>query len=167
MLLMLQPHAAQNASNTRSRPHMDLARFWINECLRKHRRCHREGQAFTPSRLIHVGSQDCRVPIHLCLNTDSSKGLIYCTLSHCWGGAKDILKLLSNNFERLREGISYTTLPKTFQDTITITRWLGQIYLRIDSLCIIQDSEDDWTKESAKNGKGLRKFTLHNCCCWD
>ncbi len=41
-------------------------------------------------------------------------------------------------------------LPKTFRDAVRITRGLGIRYLRIDSLCIIQDDEKDWEIESAK-----------------
>ncbi len=39
-------------------------------------------------------------------------------------------------------------LPLTFQHAIAITRKLGYQYLWIDSLCIIQDSEEDWKVES-------------------
>ena len=39
-------------------------------------------------------------------------------------------------------------LPLTFQHAIAITRNLGYQYLWIDSLCIIQDSKEDWKAES-------------------
>ncbi|PMD19341.1 heterokaryon incompatibility, partial [Hyaloscypha hepaticicola] len=42
------------------------------------------------------------------------------------------------------------TLPKTFQDAVLITRDLGVRYLWIDSLCIIQDSDEDWEQEAAR-----------------
>ncbi|KAL8961910.1 MAG: hypothetical protein Q9193_001605 [Seirophora villosa] len=37
----------------------------------------------------------------------------------------------------------------TFRDAICITRELGERYLWIDSLCIVQDNEDDWKQEAA------------------
>ncbi|KAL9116061.1 MAG: hypothetical protein Q9227_000429 [Pyrenula ochraceoflavens] len=40
-------------------------------------------------------------------------------------------------------------LTKTFMDAIEISQKLGLRYLWIDSLCIIQDSDSDWKKESA------------------
>ncbi|KAH7417832.1 heterokaryon incompatibility protein-domain-containing protein [Cadophora sp. MPI-SDFR-AT-0126] len=46
------------------------------------------------------------------------------------------------------DGISFNSLPRTFQDAIVVTRRLGLTYLWIDSLCIIQDSMEDWEKES-------------------
>lgn len=36
------------------------------------------------------------------------------------------------------------------QDAVTVTRALGIRYLWIDSLCIIQDSRDDWSREASK-----------------
>ena len=45
-------------------------------------------------------------------------------------------------------GIDRSKLPKTFQGTIYVTRRPGFRYLWIDSLCIIQDSPEDWSKES-------------------
>ena len=43
-----------------------------------------------------------------------------------------------------------TDLPQTFKDAIWITRRLGYQYIWIDSLCIIQDSAEDWEAESKK-----------------
>lgn len=40
-------------------------------------------------------------------------------------------------------------MPKTFQDAVAITRSLGVQYLWIDSLCILQDSREDWETEAA------------------
>ncbi|KAK1502880.1 hypothetical protein CTAM01_04869 [Colletotrichum tamarilloi] len=37
-----------------------------------------------------------------------------------------------------------TSLSKTFQDAVLVTRRLGIKYIWIDSLCIIQDSKLDW-----------------------
>lgn len=48
------------------------------------------------------------------------------------------------------KAIATEELSKTFQDAISITRELGIQYLWIDSLCIIQDSHDDWKIESAQ-----------------
>src|SRR5256885_16010047 len=47
-------------------------------------------------------------------------------------------------------GIPFSHFPKTFQHAILICRGLGVNYLWIDSLCIIQDSEEDWALQSAR-----------------
>jgi hypothetical protein len=47
-------------------------------------------------------------------------------------------------------GIPMETLPKSFQDGVTITRNLGFRYLWIDSLCVLQGDREDWKTESGK-----------------
>lgn len=44
-------------------------------------------------------------------------------------------------------GIDASTLPKSLQDAITITKQLNFRYLWVDSLCIIQDSDEDKSHE--------------------
>ncbi|KAJ5802154.1 uncharacterized protein N7503_004604 [Penicillium pulvis] len=52
-------------------------------------------------------------------------------------------------------------LPQTFQDAIQLTRRLGIRYLWIDSLCIIQDSHEDWLDQSAVMG-GVYQYSYLN-----
>lgn len=59
------------------------------------------------------------------------------------------LRLLTNNIDEFLTGISPSQLCKTFKDAIAVTRKLGIRYLWIDSLCIIQDSPQDWQEQSA------------------
>ncbi|KAM0801878.1 heterokaryon incompatibility protein-domain-containing protein [Usnea florida] len=73
----------------------------------------------------------------------------YMTLSYCWGNCL-FPTLRINNEQRLKDGIPFETLPKAFQDAIYIAEWFQIDYLWIDSLCIVQDSHDDWIRESCK-----------------
>jgi len=50
----------------------------------------------------------------------------------------------------MEKAIPIESLPPTFQDAVHITRRLGFNYLWIDSLCIIQDSPEDWNQESGQ-----------------
>jgi hypothetical protein len=68
----------------------------------------------------------------------------YVCLSHCWGGTKNPHLTTSSYITANRQGIPVGYLPKTFQDAIEMSRALGYRYLRIDSLCIIQDDASDW-----------------------
>jgi len=52
--------------------------------------------------------------------------------------------------------IPLESLPQLYRDAVIITRQLNIKYLWIDSLCIIQDSNDDWSKESASMGEVYR-----------
>lgn len=53
---------------------------------------------------------------------------------------------MSNVNEHMRK--IPTPLPQTFADAVTATRVLGIRYLWIDSLCIIQDSPEDWSEQA-------------------
>ena len=59
------------------------------------------------------------------------------------------MMLRKDNISVLSTGISLQELPGTFADAVIITRKLGVDYIWIDSLCIIQDEEDDWRRETA------------------
>jgi hypothetical protein len=58
------------------------------------------------------------------------------------------MKLTYTRYNEFLTGIELQSLPSTFKDAITLTRYLGIDYLWIDSLCIIQDSQPDWQRES-------------------
>ncbi len=60
--------------------------------------------------------------------------------------------------------IAIAQLPKNFADAIQIARDLGFSYLWIDSLCIIQDSDDDMKREIAKMGSIYAGACLHHLC---
>jgi Heterokaryon incompatibility protein (HET) len=83
----------------------------------------------------------------------------YATLSHCWGKAQPLTTTSATLEERLR-GIPLTLLPQTFGEAIHLTRKFQLQYLWIDSLCIIQDSRNDWEVESAKMDQIYRYSTV-------
>lgn len=56
----------------------------------------------------------------------------------------------------MRNRIPVEALPRTFNDAIQLARRLGVSYLWIDSLCIIQDSMEDWRRESQLMDKVYR-----------
>lgn len=78
-------------------------------------------------------------------------GVPYICLSHCWGDeSSPVLKTTTHNIKEHKETISWSRLPKTFQDAVLFTRKLRVRYLWIDSLCIIQNDVKDWEIEAAK-----------------
>ena len=78
------------------------------------------------------------------LNT-SATPLRYAILSYVWGSKPQRLRLTQANHDALhREGaIETSQLSRTISDAVTVVRMLGERYLWIDSLCIVQDSEED------------------------
>ncbi|ELR02948.1 hypothetical protein VC83_00249 [Pseudogymnoascus destructans] len=73
----------------------------------------------------------------------------YIALSHRWGGQVS-LQLKTATLDDLKNGIPFSSFPKTFQDAITVCRSLLVDYIWIDSICIIQDSKDDWDIQGSK-----------------
>lgn len=99
-----------------------------------------------PTRYISVDSN----PPQLCIAGPDSRGF-YIALSHCWGKTRPLVTTTVTLPDRVK-GIPLKDMPRTFQDAVIITRELGIEYLWIDSLCILQDSKEDWEKEAAKMG---------------
>jgi len=56
------------------------------------------------------------------------------------------------NVDERKRGIHLESLVKMFQDAVDITKMLGVEYIWIDSLCIVQDSRQDWEHESLLMG---------------
>jgi hypothetical protein len=98
-----------------------------------------------PKRVIRVGSASEEPRLYI----SNGEHADYMTLSHSWGGVSPIITTTDTLSQRM-QAIPYKKLPKTFQDAVTITRSLGINYLWIDSLCILQDSQEDWQREAAK-----------------
>jgi hypothetical protein len=103
--------------------------------------------------LIHIGTEMNPV-LRLSESTRSEAISTYATLSHCWGKIVPF-KLLASNISELKQGISLSQLPKTFQQAIVVTRQLSVEYIWIDSLCIIQDSKSDVSQDSFALLNGL------------
>ena len=141
------------STNTGSVETLNLAASWIHHCNTSHHECARlrEQNRRLPTRLIDVGTSDGSIKPHLFIPPASAPFTPYTTLSYRWGPVPSTL-LTQNSLSSLLEEIPFHLLPKTNQDAIMITRFLGIKYLWIDALCIIQDLEGDWHKESERMG---------------
>ena len=115
-----------------------------------------------PTRLINCDQSNAQQECFLQLSSEVSSAS-YMTLSHCWGepdGPRPP-KLTIANVDSMRNRIPIELLPRTFIDALQIARSLGVNYLWIDSLCIIQDSMDDWRRESRLMDKVYRCSTCN------
>jgi hypothetical protein len=137
---------------------VDLASKWIADCHASHPHCAEwsQGDHGLPGRLILVGASNNEVRL---VETKSMVPVdtIYMTLSHCWGKLP-IFTLLSARLLALQQNIPTGQLARVFQHAIDLTRkFLGSKgFIWIDCLCIVQDSREDWLKESAKMGDVYR-----------
>ncbi|KAI1816258.1 HET-domain-containing protein [Poronia punctata] len=118
---------------------------WIADCSATHEACsaNHPGIQYMPKRVLNLGNG--KVVLEENLEPRS-----YVCLSHCWGPSQSPVKTLSTTIDEFKQEIPWTRLTKTFQDAIDVCRRLDIHYIWIDSLCIIQDSDEDWAEESIK-----------------
>lgn len=98
-----------------------------------------------PHRVLEIGSA---AGDKIWLRETKGEPAAYACLSHTWGGFQP-LKTTNETLEEHKRNIPWESIPKTFQDAVITTRRLNLQYIWIDSLCIIQDDENDWLIESA------------------
>jgi hypothetical protein len=152
-----------------------LLRKWLQWCDQSHTNCKRGDSRKLPTRLLDVGDPDdpdYNPDILKLVSSEQIDGEKYVALSHCWGDPEDNKVLpdctalktigesddhkvppyctINNNITRREKGFKFTELPQTFQDAIKATRELYIRYLWIDSLCILQDDDEDWKHESVR-----------------
>ncbi|KAF4628845.1 hypothetical protein G7Y89_g9301 [Cudoniella acicularis] len=139
---------------------LQLKTQWISSCNSKHTSCRSSrDDNWLPTRLIDVGVDDDdnnNRRLRLCESKSLPEGTRYISLSHCWGLNK-ILRCLGSTIDQFKQSIPFSNLSKTFQDAINITRRFyadfGVRHIWIDSLCIIQDSHEDWIYEASQMGR--------------
>lgn len=137
------------SEDTQSDGSFKLAKDWLDTCTKEHTLCNRISPTRLPTRVVDLGRQgDGAVP-EIRLYESQNEVQRYMCLSHCWGKYVSITTTTKTLAER-KAGIPWSSLSKTFQEAITICRKFGVRYIWIDSLCIIQDSREDWEREAAK-----------------
>lgn len=113
----------------------------------------KNGMAVAPTRLVDVGSDGPHQPVRIvpgkhCLRD----GRNYLVLSYCNGltpkGAP--WQLTSTTKARFEDDLPLNVLPQTLYDAIMWTRRLGERFIWIDNLCIVQDSAEDWEREASR-----------------
>jgi hypothetical protein len=143
----LGPQCRESSQGVRN---WSLVHSWLSECAKHHDQCNKTIQSspWWPTRLLQIQEQDSS-GLRLIETTESAPKGPYLTLSHRWGKAQ-FKKLTAKTLDDLKAGISVAILPKTFQDAISVARRLQVRYLWIDSLCIMQDSSEDWNREASQ-----------------
>ncbi|KAI0103200.1 heterokaryon incompatibility protein-domain-containing protein [Nemania sp. FL0031] len=126
--------------HTDSADGLEHLKEWMNVCSENHKCCPTE-DPILPTRLLQVTEDKIRV-----VNTEGKRGR-YTTLSHKWGMNEEF-RLTQFSMDFMTDTIPWDVIPKTYQESIEVTRRLGIEYIWIDSLCIIQDDTEDWRKEA-------------------
>lgn len=121
-------------------------------CNRDHQECRQAIPAKLPTRVIDVGRAGENP--RLCVpDEDGVTTSRYLTLSYCWGAGNAPARTTWANFAARRREIDYGILPKTIRDAIDLTRALGEAYLWVDAICIIQPEggdDNDWRDQAPR-----------------
>ncbi|KAK4078595.1 uncharacterized protein Triagg1_2926 [Trichoderma aggressivum f. europaeum] len=121
-------------NNTGAETSLSRISNWLNECSSLHDSCTSASVAQLPKRVLEM--------------TPDSQNNINVRLVEDLGGHEKYTTIESLSAHL--DSIPWNRLPKTFQDAAKVAVWLGIKYLWIDSLCIIQDSSDDWKDQAAQ-----------------
>ncbi|KAI7781009.1 hypothetical protein LA080_015352 [Diaporthe eres] len=149
----------ERSSSTESQQTRDLAVEWLSVCQAnedgRHGQCNQGQGDWLPTRLLDVTYARETEELRLVLPHEHPEEFVsskqYMTLSHCWGtwGPVTLPVLTVENLsERQDVGLDISSLPKTFKEALEVADWFKCRWLWIDSLCIIQDSTEDWQREA-------------------
>lgn len=122
-------------------PDVDTARIktWIQTCAAGHTRCRAETDR------VEIPRHNIRlIDVHSFQIVESSLAERYAALSYVWGSNTNFA-LNSGNLRQLStsHGLQDASIPQTITDAIYLVKQLDIDYLWVDSLCIVQDDDND------------------------
>ncbi|KAI1080665.1 heterokaryon incompatibility protein-domain-containing protein [Whalleya microplaca] len=127
-----------------SRQDFGLIRTWMSRCHSEHGI---DCQPYYPSRFLGFTLRVIDVEDG-CVREAPSE-CHYIALSYVWGRVEQ-LSLTSSTYEDLSKPTALSRssgIPSTIRDAMTMCRRLGERYLWVDTLCIIQDSDTDKSEQ--------------------
>ncbi|KAB8219610.1 hypothetical protein BDV33DRAFT_231470 [Aspergillus novoparasiticus] len=113
-----------------------FARHWMQICDESHLSCKRTGSVL-PTRVIQLQIIHEELKARL-LVTNGEEA----------------------RYAALKKGIDFSELSHTFREALEIAAGIGLQYIWIDALCILQDDDHDWARESAKMGDVYRHAAI-------
>ncbi|KAH6645572.1 heterokaryon incompatibility protein-domain-containing protein [Truncatella angustata] len=116
-----------------------LLKRWKECCMKDHGgTC---DQTFMTHRVQSLRFVDV---VERCIVQHAPDAVSWAALSYCWGGPQ-LHALQTTNLRLYQQpgALLDELLPQGIADAMTLTRELGERYLWVDSLCIIQDDDKD------------------------
>ena len=145
---------------------------WLKSCRETHPECApQHKQSHLPSRVINVGDDSTNPFLHI---SDPREVGSWVALSYCWGGPSEFI-LTNGRLGEFQRGLPLDKFPRTIRDAILVTRALGEKYLWVDALCILQPpfqgdtnpsqdnkqrSDEDWAVEAPKMAEIYRNAVV-------
>ena len=134
-------------------------RRWIHECCHTHKGCPNPEASEMPTRTLEISQNVTDNSLHLELAATKGYKGRYVALSYAWG--RNIsFQTSQNSLKSMEQGFAITEMPQTLQDAAKVAFELGIPHLWVDSLCIIQDSDEDKLLEISKMGDVYAKAFL-------
>lgn len=135
------------AMNTGESETLDLGRKWMHNCISSHTSCaaHRRPD-WAPTRLLKVFAQDdgkVNAKLQEQAEHHYDSNVRYIALSHRWLGDNENPLLSQENRSAFSDNIEISSLKASIRDAICVTVHLGFQYLWVDTLCILQQNEND------------------------
>jgi serine/threonine protein kinase len=142
-----------------------IAKTWLDDCLCTHGSCRHLSMGYPydlPKRLIDIlpeGQPGSYVRI---IKSDSletaTQDVQYVALSHVWTHAEPILS--SDSQSRMQTELGLEQLPVAVRNAISQVQQLGFRYCWLDSLCVLQDSEQEKEQECTSMSSTFRNAVL-------
>ncbi|KAF2713602.1 hypothetical protein K504DRAFT_462115 [Pleomassaria siparia CBS 279.74] len=140
------------------------ARKWLDECSHHHEACRPTGDSasFLPTRLIDLigttqGNSASSFRIVNGTNVEHSANYVAVIPA---SSSTSGLTLCHGRLHQMQSHLTRDMLPGAINDAITAANSLGIRYMWVDSLCILQDSDEDKRRECAAMADVYRNAAL-------
>ena len=109
--------------------------------------------------MLEIYEDTINSSLRLRLGTTKGCKVRYVALSYAWGRNIEF-QTTKATLKSMEKGFAIAAMPQTLQDAATVAYKLGISYLWIDSICIIQDSDEDKLFEISNMGSVYAKAFL-------
>ncbi|KAF1998588.1 hypothetical protein P154DRAFT_523864 [Amniculicola lignicola CBS 123094] len=158
----------------------ERASAWLQDCSHNHDACRRPtNHQFLPTRLVDIRPDGLEGSSVRVINSSDIKAeenfngsIEYAVICHQWNTAdvtlsSDHLIGIQNSLEQqehcqLRQGLDLSRgiLSKAVDDALTVASRTGHRFVWIDSLCVVQDSEEEKQRECVTMASVYRNANL-------
>ena len=117
---------------------INLIKHWMQSCNFRHDKCHLPALKTSRDQSIRL------IDVHESRIVSSTLVEKYVALSYVWGPATKP-SLIQETLPRCSSpgGLKDLIIPRTISDAILLVKSIGKRYLWVDSLCIVQNDEND------------------------
>lgn len=134
----LMSHSGRLASTEPSLLDFNEIKSWLRHCEARHETCKAAAKANLPQPTKHFHVIDLR---NRCI-VKAPDHCRYLALSYVWGETEQLVLTMANfNQYTIRNSLRENHLNKTISDAMVLTQKLGERYLWVDALCIVQDMD--------------------------